>query len=99
MLYHLLYPLSEDISFFNVFRYITFRSIYALLTALLLSLWLGPKFIKWLQRIKCGQYVQEDGPDHQVKQGTPTMGGVLVGFSLAVSVLLWGDLTNKLVWM
>ncbi|EFI32958.1 phospho-N-acetylmuramoyl-pentapeptide-transferase [Desulfonatronospira thiodismutans ASO3-1] len=99
MLYHLLYPLSEDISFFNVFRYITFRSIYALLTALLLSLWLGPKFIKWLQRIKCGQYVQEDGPDHQVKQGTPTMGGVLVAFSLAVSVLLWGDLTNKLVWM
>ncbi|WP_291318759.1 phospho-N-acetylmuramoyl-pentapeptide-transferase [Desulfonatronospira sp.] len=99
MLYHLLYPLSEDISFFNVFRYITFRSIYALLTALLLSLWLGPKFIRWLQRIKCGQYVQEDGPDHQVKQGTPTMGGVLVGFTLVVSVLLWGDLTNRLVWM
>ncbi len=99
MLYHLLYPLSEDISMFNVFRYITFRSIYALLTALIISLWLGPRFIRWLQKLNCGQHFQDDGPQHKGKQGTPTMGGVLVAFSILVSVLLWGDLTNKFVWL
>lgn len=100
MLYHLLFPLSEDITVFNVFRYITFRSIYALLTALVLTLWLGPRFISWLQKVKCGQHVQTDGPeDHMTKQGTPTMGGLLMAFSLLVSVLLWGDLTNKYVWL
>jgi len=99
MLYHLLYPLSEDISAFNVFRYITFRSIYALLTALIISLWLGPRFIAWLQNIKCGQYIQDDGPEHKAKQGTPTMGGLLIAFSMLVSVFLWGDLTNLFVWL
>ncbi|MFP4127592.1 MAG: phospho-N-acetylmuramoyl-pentapeptide-transferase [Desulfonatronovibrio sp.] len=99
MLYHLLFPLSEDISVFNVFRYITFRSIYALLTAMVISLWLGPRMIKWLQKIKCGQFIQSDGPEHTAKQGTPTMGGMLIGFSLMVSVLLWGDLTNLFVWL
>ncbi len=99
MLYHLLYPLSEDISAFNVFRYITFRSIYALLTALVISLWLGPRLIGWLQNFKCGQYIQDDGPEHQAKQGTPTMGGILIAFSMLVSVLLWGDLTNLFVWL
>ncbi len=99
MLYHLLSPLGEEIILFNVFQYITFRSIYALLTALILSLLLGPKFIKWLRRVKYGQYVQADGPNHQDKAGTPTMGGVLMGFTLLVSVFLWGDLTNSIIWL
>ncbi|MBT8762736.1 phospho-N-acetylmuramoyl-pentapeptide-transferase [Desulfohalobiaceae bacterium Ax17] len=99
MLYHLLYPLSQDYTVFNVFRYITFRSIYALLTALLISIVLGPKFIEWLRKIKFGQYIQEDGPKHQNKAGTPTMGGLLIGASLLGSVFLWGDLTNKFLWL
>jgi len=99
MLYHLLYPLSQDYTVFNVFRYITFRSIYALLTALLISIVLGPKFIEWLRKIKFGQYIQEDGPKHQNKAGTPTMGGLLIGVSLLGSVFLWGDLTNKFLWL
>ena len=100
MIYHLLYPLSEYIGLFNVFRYITFRSIYALLTALILTIVIGPRFIAWLQRIKCGQYIQDDGPkSHQSKAGTPTMGGLLIAFSLLASVFLWGDLTNIYLWL
>ncbi len=100
MIYHLLYPLSEHFGLFNVFRYITFRSIYALLTALILTIIIGPRFIDWLRRIKCGQYIQEDGPDnHQHKAGTPTMGGLLIAFSLLSSVLLWGNLTNVYLWL
>lgn len=100
MIYHLLFPLSEYFGLFNVFRYITFRSIYALLTALILTILVGPRFIAWLQRIKCGQYIQEDGPqNHQVKAGTPTMGGLLIAFSLLSSVLLWGNLTNVYLWL
>ncbi len=99
MLYNLLYPLSEDISLFNVFRYITFRSVWALLTALLISILLGPRFISWLQRIKCGQYIQEEVSCHSGKAGTPTMGGLLIGFSMVVSSLLWCDITNRYVWL
>jgi phospho-N-acetylmuramoyl-pentapeptide-transferase len=99
MLYHLLYPLSSQISVFNVFRYITFRSIYALLTSLILVVLLGPLVIRWLKAIKCGQHIQEDGPKHQGKEGTPTMGGVLIALGVLVSVLLWGDLTNSYLWM
>jgi phospho-N-acetylmuramoyl-pentapeptide-transferase len=99
MLYHLLYPLSQKITVFNVFRYITFRSIYALLTALLISIVFGPAFIKWLRRLKFGQYIQEDVTKHQNKAGTPTMGGLLIAVSLLGSVFLWGDLTNKFLWL
>jgi phospho-N-acetylmuramoyl-pentapeptide-transferase len=100
MLYHLLYPLADQIGLFNVFRYITFRSVYALLTALLLTIIVGPAFIRWLQKLKFGQYIQEDGVEsHFTKAGTPTMGGVLLGFSLLVSVFLWGDLSNAYVWL
>lgn len=99
MIYHLLYPLSDQFSVLNVFRYITFRSIYAMLTALILSIIIGPLFIRWLRKLKFGQYIKECGPDHQSKSGTPTMGGLLFGFCMLFSVLLWGDLTNKYVWL
>ena len=97
MLYNLLYPLSADISVFNVFRYITFRSVWALLTALVITILVGPMFIRFLKRIKFGQYVHEDVKAHLEKAGTPTMGGLLIGFSLLISVLLWSDLTNPYV--
>ncbi len=99
MLYYLLYPLSADFSIFNVFRYITFRSVWALLTALILSILVGPLFIKWLKKLKFGQYIHEDVKTHLEKAGTPTMGGLLVGFSLIVSVLLWGDLRSPALWL
>lgn len=99
MIYHLLYPLSDQISILNVFRYITFRSVYAMLTALVLSIMIGPAFIEWLRRLRFGQYIKSCGPDHQSKSGTPTMGGLLFGFCMLFSVLLWGDLGNKFVWL
>jgi phospho-N-acetylmuramoyl-pentapeptide-transferase len=99
MLYNLLYPLSADIPVFNVFRYITFRSVWALLTALIITILVGPMFLRLLKRIKFGQYVHEDVKAHLQKSGTPTMGGVLIAFSLVVSVLLWADLTNPHVWL
>jgi phospho-N-acetylmuramoyl-pentapeptide-transferase len=100
MLYHLLYPLRDAFSGFNVFRYITFRSAGAVLTALIASFLLGPSMIAWLRRLKVGQQVRGDGPQtHLTKQGTPTMGGLLIIASLATSVLLWSDLTNKYVWV
>ena len=99
MLYHLLYPLSGDFSIFNVFRYITFRSVWALLTALIITILVGPYFIRMLRRLKFGQYIHEDVKAHLEKAGTPTMGGVLIAFSLCVSVLLWADLSNPYVWL
>lgn len=99
MLYSLLYPLSSDFIVFNVFRYITFRSVWALVTALMVSILVGPRFIRWLQRIKCGQQIHEDVKAHQAKAGTPTMGGILIAFAVSVSVLLWADLSNVYVWL
>lgn len=100
MIYHFLVPLSAQISALNVFRYITFRSIYALLTALLITIVLGPIMMRWLNKIKCGQYIQEGVHDqNQCKAGTPTMGGLLLGFGVLVSTLLWADLTNIYVWL
>ncbi len=99
MIYHLLYPLASEISAFNVFRYITFRSIYALLTALLISILIGPAMIRWLKKIKFGQYILEDVAAHKAKAGTPTMGGLLIAASLVPSVLLWADLTNIHIWL
>jgi phospho-N-acetylmuramoyl-pentapeptide-transferase len=99
MLYHLLYPLHETYSIFNVFRYITFRTIYAIITALLITLILGPWFINKLRSFNLGQHIREDGPQgHLNKRGTPTMGGVLIIVSLSVGALLWGDLTNGYLW-
>ncbi len=100
MLYHLLYPLRDKFGGFNVFRYITFRSAGAVLTALLVSFILAPSMIAWLRRLKVGQHVRDDGPQtHLTKQGTPTMGGLLIIAALVSSVLLWSDLTNKYVWV
>ncbi|SHN59348.1 phospho-N-acetylmuramoyl-pentapeptide-transferase [Desulfovibrio litoralis] len=99
MLYHFLYPLASEFSVFNVFRYITFRSVWALLTALVLTILIGPWFIRFLQRLKFGQYILEDVNLHSKKAGTPTMGGLLIAFSLVTSVLLWADLTNIYIWL
>jgi phospho-N-acetylmuramoyl-pentapeptide-transferase len=100
MLYHLLVPLSEQFGVLNVFRYLTFRTAGAVLTALLLSLWLGPRFIEMLRRLSIGQNIREVGPKtHQVKAGTPTMGGLLILFALLVPTLLWARLDNPLVWI
>jgi len=100
MLYHLLYPLHTTISVFNVFRYITFRTIYASLTAFLICFLLGPWVIRKLSNMQIGQYVRDDGPQtHLKKAGTPTMGGTLIIFSITVSTLLWANLTNYFVWI
>ncbi|MEO8502276.1 MAG: phospho-N-acetylmuramoyl-pentapeptide-transferase [Acidobacteriota bacterium] len=100
MLYQLLYPLRDEFALFNVFRYITFRTAGAVLTALLLSLWLGPWFIATLRRLSVGQNIRDVGPQtHQVKKGTPTMGGLLILFAVVVPVLLWGNLSNAYLWL
>lgn len=100
MLYYLLYSLHPHFSVFNVFRYITFRAILAILTALVLSFLLGPWVIRKLHSLQVRQYIREDGPNsHLGKAGTPTMGGILILGSIAVSVLLWADLRNFYIWM
>ncbi|HET7498715.1 MAG TPA: phospho-N-acetylmuramoyl-pentapeptide-transferase [Candidatus Omnitrophota bacterium] len=100
MFYHLLYPLHEHFAPFNVFRYITFRAAYALATALFIALFLGPPVIRRLRALKIGQKVRDDGPQsHLPKAGTPTMGGVLMVISIAVTTLLWGNLSNRNVWI
>jgi phospho-N-acetylmuramoyl-pentapeptide-transferase len=100
MLYHLLYPLHTTFSVFNVFRYITFRTIYASLTAFFICFLLGPWMIRKLANMQVGQYIRDDGPkSHFDKAGTPTMGGTLIILSVTVSVLLWSDLTNYFVWI
>lgn len=96
MFYHFLYPLHHYFAPFNVFRYITFRAAYALATALLIALVLGPPVIRKLSELKIGQKVRDDGPQsHLPKAGTPTMGGILIVIAIAVSTLLWGNLTNR----
>ena len=100
MLYLLLYPLHEYISLFNVFRYITFRTIYATVTALVLTLVLMPLLIRKLQDRRIGQHVRDDGPaTHLKKSGTPTGGGLLILFAVVVATGLWADLTNPYVWV
>ena len=100
MLYHLLYPLHTTFSVFNVFRYITFRTIYASLTAFFICFLLGPWMIRKLGAMQVGQYIRDDGPKtHLDKAGTPTMGGTLIIISIAISILLWSDLTNYFVWI
>ncbi len=99
MFYHLLYPLASEIGAFNVFRYITFRTGAATLTALFIAFLLGPSLIRALSRLRVGQPIREIGPAHQGKAGTPTMGGLLILLSLLVSVLLWSNLDNRFVWM
>jgi phospho-N-acetylmuramoyl-pentapeptide-transferase len=100
MVLKLLYPLVKYFSFFNVFQYITFRAAYAALTALLLSLLFGPWLIQKLKRFNLSESIREDGPkSHRAKSGTPTMGGILILFSIVASVLLWQDLSNLYTWI
>jgi phospho-N-acetylmuramoyl-pentapeptide-transferase len=102
MLFNLLVPLAEDYIAFNVFRYITFRSGGAVVTALLISFLIGPRLIAWLKsKQREGQPIRDDGPESHLitKQGTPTMGGFLILIALTISTLLWADLTNAYVWV
>ena len=100
MFYHLLYPLHEEFGAFNVFQYITFRTAMATLTALLVSLLLGPGLIRRLRQFQIGQQIREEGPSsHQAKRGTPTMGGLLLILAVVVPTLLWTDLRNVFVWI
>lgn len=92
--------LGHDIRAFNVFGYITLRAVLAALTALIISFAVGPWLIRRLTRLKIGQPVRDDGPQtHLVKAGTPTMGGALILTAVAVTTLLWADLTNRYVWI
>lgn len=98
MFYQFLYPLKEYFTALNIFRYITFRTIYGSLTAFLICLLLGPLVIKQLSKMQIGQIIQTDGPQsHLGKQGTPTMGGILILFSIFLSSILWGNLSNHYV--
>jgi len=100
MLYHLLYPLAADIRLFNVFKYLTFRTIYAMITALLVAFFIGPWVIRKLEGLQARQVIRTDGPEsHLKKQGTPTMGGVLILAAILVPTLLWADLTNRYIWL
>ena len=100
MLLELALWLGQDIRAFNVFGYITLRTVLATLTALAISLAAGPAVIRWLAAKKIGQAVRDDGPkSHLTKAGTPTMGGALILIAIAVTILLWGDLGNQYVWV
>ena len=101
MLYWLLYQkLFPYFRFFRIFRYLTFRCVFASLTALLIGLLIGPFVIERLREFQIGQYIREEGPEsHKKKGGTPTMGGVLICISILVPTLLWSDLSNPFVWI
>ena len=100
MIYHLLYAFKDEVSAFNVFRYLTLRTALATLTALLLSLILGPFVIRRLQQLQVEQVTREEGPSHHaVKTGTPTMGGLLIVTAVVVPTLLWAEPTNMFIWI
>ncbi len=100
MLYYLLYPLHTQHGFFNVFKYITFRTFGAGITSVLLCMLIGPSYIRYLQRKQMGQAIREDGPKtHLSKKGTPTMGGGLILMAIVIPTLLWADLSNKNIWI
>jgi phospho-N-acetylmuramoyl-pentapeptide-transferase len=100
MLYYLLYPLHETLSVFNVFKYITFRTFGATLTAIAICLLFGARYIRWLKTNLIGQSIRELGPQsHLAKKGTPTMGGGLILAAITISTLLWADLRNHYIWV
>lgn len=100
MLVEILYPLREYFSALNVFRYITFRTAYATITALLISFLLGPWVIARLRRMRLAQVIREDGPNsHLDKKGTPTMGGLIILASIVIPTLLWANFRSPAVWM
>ncbi|MUK42155.1 phospho-N-acetylmuramoyl-pentapeptide-transferase [Aliivibrio fischeri] len=91
--------LEQYFPFFRLFEYLSFRAILSIITALTISLWMGPKLIAWLQNLQIGQVVRDDGPEsHFSKRGTPTMGGIMILTAITVTVFLWADLTNPYVW-
>ncbi|MFC1669567.1 phospho-N-acetylmuramoyl-pentapeptide-transferase [Spirochaetota bacterium] len=95
MFYHFILPLQEYLSFLRLLQYITFRSAYAALTALVLVLLLGAIIIKWLQKLKLREEIRELGPEsHKMKAGTPTMGGIIILGSVLLSTMLWGNFSN-----
>ncbi len=97
LLYQKLFPYFRP---FRIFRYLTFRTAFATLTALMIALFVGPYVIQKLREFQIGQYIREDGPkDHQKKAGTPTMGGVLICIAILLPTLLWSDLSNPFVWL
>ena len=97
LLYQKLFPYFRP---FRIFRYLTFRTAFASLTALLIALIIGPFVIEKLREFQIGQYIREEGPkDHQKKAGTPTMGGVLICIAILLPTLLWADLSNPFVWL
>lgn len=102
MLYNLLYPLAHDLQLLNLFKYLSFRSGGAVLTALVMSFLTGPRIIRWLKaKQREGQPIREDGPESHLltKKGTPTMGGAMSLLAVATSTLLWADITNHYVWI
>ncbi|HLS68905.1 MAG TPA: phospho-N-acetylmuramoyl-pentapeptide-transferase [Kiloniellales bacterium] len=102
MLYNLLVPLADQVQLFNLFRYLTFRTGAAVITALIIAFLVAPALIAWLRKKqRYGQPIRADGPEShlQTKQGTPTMGGMLILFALSISTLLWADLGNPYVWI
>lgn len=100
MLLMLFQWLGQDVRLFNVFNYITLRAVLATLTALFISFMVGPTMIRKLTQMKIGQAVRDDGPQtHLSKAGTPTMGGALIIVAIAITTLLWGDLSNPYIWI
>lgn len=100
MLYWLSGYLAEEFSFLSVFQYLTLRGILGVITALMIALWVGPLMIRKLSQYQIGQSVRDDGPkSHLSKAGTPTMGGALIIVAVMISTLLWGDLSNRYVWI
>ncbi|HIJ82276.1 MAG TPA: phospho-N-acetylmuramoyl-pentapeptide-transferase [Desulfuromonadales bacterium] len=100
MLYHIFYPLANNIKLFNIFKYLTFRTIYAMITALVVCFVLGPWIIRKLESLQARQVIRTDGPEsHLQKQGTPTMGGVIILAAIVIPTLLWADLTNQYIWI
>ena len=100
MLYWLTQLLQGQYHAFRVFQYLTFRSILAALTALLVGLCCGPIMIRWLRNLQVGQVIRDDGPQtHLSKTGTPTMGGILILLAITSSCLLWADLRQPALWL
>ena len=99
MLYHIFYPLATNVKLFNIFKYLTFRTIYAMITALVVCFVLGPWIIRKLESLQARQVIRTDGPEsHLEKQGTPTMGGIIILSAIILPTLLWADLSNSYIW-
>lgn len=100
MLYHFLYPLSESLTYFNIFRYITFRSFFAFFIGLVVAIYVGKKFIILMKKLQFGQYIREVGPEsHKKKGGTPTMGGVFIWIAALVAIFLCGNFISIPMWV